>query len=334
MDFAARGPGYGLHAILQPTPRAHLKAQIITGLAPDILVLSGLDYDHSLAKLTAFRDLIAAEGHDFPHLFARPSNAGLRRTLPPTRRPGPDDAQGYGAYPGARGLAVLARLPLLPAQSHDYSGFLWQDLPPAYRADPAFHPPEDQRLSSTGHWAVAVDTGNAQPLTLLAYQAGPPVFGTESTRNLARNHDETRFWSAYLDDALPEPAPSGPLVVIGGANLDPQDGDGLHSAMRALLAHPRLQDPRPASTGAREARNAGHKGPPELDTVQWPQASGPGNLRVSYILPDRALDVRGSGVFWPLPDTPEAALFGPPDDPITRHKPVWVDLDRSTLARD
>jgi hypothetical protein len=119
--------------------------------------------------------------------------------------------------------------------------------------------------------------------------------------------------------------------VIGNANLDPNDGDGRRAAITALLRHPRLQDPGPASPGgALAARtqggwNAKQVGDPARDTADWSDQDGPGNLRVSYILPDRALRVTGAGVVWPAPGEPLSDLLTGEDAP--RHHLVWTDID-------
>lgn len=307
---------------------------------PDVIVLSGVDHDHDNATLRAFRDLIASYGHELPHAFAFPSNAGVRTGLDMTgdgHVAGPDDTQGYGYFAGQKALGILSRFPILPAQSRDFSGFLWRDLPDTlspYRAAGSMPDPARdaiQRLSSTGHWDVALDIPKRGSLHLLVYQAGPPVFGGRNDRNLNRNHDETAFWHHFLDGALPMAPPARPFVLLGGSNLDPFDGDGLHDAMRALLAHPAIQDPQPASDGASAAGDSGHRGPDALDTVHWPQVPGPGNLRVSYVLPSSGLRVTGAGVFWPAPDAPESGLLGNSDDPPTRHRLVWVDIDPENL---
>ncbi len=338
VDLSGRGPGYALRDIEAQSTAPLLKAQVIAHIAPDVLVLSGIDYDHGLATLGAFRDLIATQGQDFPFLYALPSNAGLQVTGQPVWSAyggTADDAQGYGPYRGARALALLSRLPIDPDAVRDFSSFLWRDLPGALLPQMPPERLEIQRLSSTGHWDIPLLLSPERRLHLLIYQAGPPVFGPDALFNRNRNHDETAFWLAYLDHRLPLPPPTAPVILLGGSNLDPYDGDGLHSAMRDLLAHPRLQDPAPASTGARRAamteQDLSHRGPPERDTVHWPQENGPGNLRVSYILPDARLRLRASGVFWPEPGSPEARLMGDPLAPPTPHRMVWVDLDLSGL---
>lgn len=332
IDLDARGPGYALRDILAEDARAVAKAELITHLAPDILVLSGIDHDYHLHTLRAFRALIAARGHDLAHVFAFPSNAGVRTGLDMTgdgRDDTADDTQGFGRYSGERGLGILSRLPIDHTMARDFSGFLWRDLPGARLPDLDPDVFRFQRLSSTGHWDVPILLDSGQRVHLLVYQAGPPVFGRHPDRNLWRNHDETRFWTVFLNGGLPMPPPSAPVVLVGGSNLDPVDGDGVHSAIRDLLSHPALQDPAPTSPGAvfmaAEPESAGHAGPHERDTVHWPQA--PGNLRVSYILPGAEVQVLAAGVFWPAPDAPEASLLGPVETPLTRHRPVWVDID-------
>lgn len=338
VDISGRGPGYALQGIRSQSPAAVIQAQAIAHIAPDVMVLSGIDYDHGLATLGAFKDLIAAQGQDFPFITALSSNAGLQITdqpVWPSHSGSADDAQGYGPYRGARALALLSRWPIDTDAIRDFSTFLWRDLPDAHLPDMPLERREIQRLSSTGHWDIPLILGPERRLHLLIYQAGPPVFGPDDNFNLFRNHDETAFWTAYLDNRLPLTPPDAPVILIGGSNLDPHDGDGLHAAMRRLLDHPRLQDPKPASAGARSAamtvQNRAHQGPAQLDTVHWPQENGPGNLRVSYVLPDATLRLRAAGVFWPEADSAEAHLLGDPQLPPTRHRMVWVDLDLNGL---
>jgi hypothetical protein len=115
---------------------------------------------------------------------------------------------------------------------------------------------------------------------------------------------------------------------MGNLNIDPADGAGLRDALHALLAHPALQDPRPASAGgaaaatAQGGANAGHAGDPAMDTADFRDDPGPGNLRVDYILPSADLRVTASGVLWPPPDDPFAETVAA----AARHRLVWVDI--------
>ena len=325
IDFAAAGPGAALGAILGRRPNTVAMAQVIAGLVPDILVLSGVDYDAQGHTAAAFNSLIAEQGHHLPHMFAPTPNAGMPSGVDLNGdgwAHGEDDAHGYGGYPGARALLLLSKHPWATERLRDFSQTLWRDVPDARlfsgatSSQLAVH-----RLSSVAHIALPVLLPTGAELWLLAYHAGPPRFGDHPDRNLNRNHDESAFWSLWLSGKLADVPPDAPFILVGGSNLDPFDGDGMSDAMRHLLAHPRLQDPRPSGPGGILAADPDHLGPPEHDTVDW---DGPqGNLRVSYVLPSSDVTVHASGVLWPLPDTPLADLLKATN---TAHKPVWVDL--------
>ena len=71
-------------------------------------------------------------------------------------------------------------------------------------------------------------------------------------------------------------------------------------------------------------RNLTHTGDPALDTADWSDETGPGNLRVSYVLPDKRLQVIDAGVFWPASNDPLRNLIT--GEGAARHRLVWVDL--------
>lgn len=188
-----------------------------------------------------------------------------------------------------------------------------------------FFPEEVQdilRLSSTGHWDVAVRTPDG-PLHVLAMHATPPVFDGPEDRNGLRNHDELRFWEKYLNGALAFETPEAPVVLLGHFNMDPVDGDGIRQGITDLLDHPRLQDPQPVSNigtakaEAQDGANARHRGDPGLDTADWRDDPGPGNLRVNYVLPDTRLTVLDAGLYW----APQG------ENGLPAHALVWVDVE-------
>ncbi|WP_246849667.1 endonuclease/exonuclease/phosphatase family protein [Rubellimicrobium arenae] len=329
-DLSRAGPGLLLRDLLKGEDPAI--AGVISTLAavrPDILLLTDMDWDGDGAALSSLADRLAEQGLAYPYRMALPSNAGLASGLDldgDGRLGGPGDAQGYGHFAGEGGLALLSRWPL--GEMRDLSGLLWRDLPGARLPRMDGHPfPSDaaqaiQRLSSSGHWIVPVETP-AGRVTLLAWSATPPIHDGPERRNSLRNADELAVWLRLLDGDL-GPVPEG-AVVIGNANLDPMDGAGLRDDMLKVLADPRLQDPLPRSEGARADADPGQVGDPALDTVDWPGGSeGPGNLRVTYILPAATWHVIGSGVVWPRPGEPlaEAVQAAGP------HRLVWVELDR------
>lgn len=326
-DLGRRGPGLLLADIEAGEPQVAAVVDVIAMARPDVLLLTGFDHDLEGRALTAFAGALAKVGLDYPHRFAAPPNAGVETGLDMDGNGllgEARDAQGYGRFTGAGGMAVLSRWPF--GEARDFSAFLWTDLPgniaPEIDGQP-FPSPQAravQRLSSVAHWDLPVALPGG-PVHLLAFNATTPVYDGPEDLNGRRNHDEILFWKMLLDGALPDAPPEGPVVVIGNANLDPADGEGRRAAIAALLADPRLQDPAPSSAGGAAAANAGQSGDPSQDTVDWPDPT-PGNLRVDYVLPDARLDVVNAGVVWPEPgaDTAETVAAA------SRHRLVWVDI--------
>ncbi len=321
-DLSRDGPGLLLRDLRSGREAQSLAAvAVLRQLDADVILLTDLDYDHGLLALTALADLLAAAGRPYPHRLSLAPNRGVQTGLDldgDGRTGGPRDAQGFGRFAGQGGMAVLSRLPL--GRAVDYSGFLWRDLPGSLLPE---GPGADvQRLSSTGHWAVPVMLPQGGALTLLAWHATPPVFDGPIIRNAARNHDETLFWLHLIEGRLPFPPPDPPFVLLGDANLDAEDGDGMRQAIRALLSHAALRDPAPRAPDAALAgrpSDPGHGGDPALDTALYDKIGG---LRVDYILPSAGLALRDAGILWPSPDSDEAAIFAR----ASRHYPVWVDI--------
>ncbi|MDT8858056.1 endonuclease/exonuclease/phosphatase family protein [Paracoccaceae bacterium Fryx2] len=321
-ELTRAGPGLLLRDIAGGKEAQVLAAvAMLAALKADVILLTGVDYDHGLVALGA---LDAATGGAYPHRFALRPNTGMATGLDldgDGRLGGPRDAQGYGRFSGEGGMAVLSRLPILADQARDFSAFLWRDLPGALLPDMTADVLAVQRLPTTAHWEVPLALPGGQTLRLLAWHATPPVFDGPEDRNGRRNHDEAAFWLRLLAGQLPMPPPEGPFVLLGDANLDPADGDGRREAMLALLAHPALQDPAPRGNSGRI--EPGHAGDPALDTADFSARDGPGGLRVDVILPAAGLRVVASGVLWPPPGDPLAPVAAA----ASRHRPVWVDLE-------
>lgn len=311
--LSRKGPGLLLRDIRNSDPQVLAAAQVIAAVAPDVILLTGFDWDHDGAALTAFADLLARSGLSLPNHFAARPNSGIATglDLDGDDRPGEaDDAQGWGQFTGQNGMALLSRLPVGPVA--DYTDRLWRDLSDNLMPDTPADIAAIQRLSSTAHWDVTVQTPSG-PLHLLAWSATPPVFDGPEDRNGRRNHDEAAFWLRHL--------PAAPYVLIGNANLDPVDGDGRPDALRALMSHAQDPHPRGAWQPPQTGLNAAQKGDAALDTGDFDDARI-GNLRVDYILPAKGLTVADSGVLWPAPQNPLAQLVGTASD----HRLVWIDL--------
>lgn len=329
-------------------------AEIVLRTAPDILILNEFDHDPSHRGLDAFARLLArgvggAPGVSYPHRFHPEVNTGV-----PSGHDldgdgavaGPKDAFGFGRFPGQYGTAVLSRFPLGPAQT--YRLFRWADLPGARRpripggafwhSDAAW---ADLRLSSKTHFNLPVTLPDGRTLRILSAHPTPPVFDGPENANGLRNGDEIRLLTALVeapswlvDDAGRNAVEPGLFVVAGDLNADPADGEGDHAAIRGLLGHPRIQDPRPGSPGAAEAAAQGgandrHLGDPVRDTADWrdgggARGGGPGNLRVDYLLASTGLTILKSGVFWPAGADPLARLVA--GRASSDHRLIWIDI--------
>ncbi len=341
-------PGLLWRDIVDGDPQVTAIARIIAHTSPDILLLNEFDYDAELLALSAFADLLrAGDGPDYPYLFALPVNSGVPSGVDldgDGRTNRYSDAFGFGQFSGQNGMAILSRFPIDTTNARSFATLLWRDLPGANlprNPDLTSFLGEEAlavfRLSSKSHWDVPVLIGETR-LRLLASHPTPPVFDGPEDLNGWRNHDEIAFWSRYLDgmaftddQGRRAPGPETGFVLLGTLNADSEDGDGRPEAIRALLAHPALTDPRPTGAGGMAAAadprlNAGHGGDPALDTTLWTDPDGPGNLRVDYLLPSRDLEVLYTGVFWPDPEDPAAArLFGD-EAAASDHFLLWVDL--------
>ncbi|WP_168771049.1 endonuclease/exonuclease/phosphatase family protein [Palleronia sediminis] len=304
-ELSARGPGLALRDVTEDAPEARQVLGMIARARPDIVMLQGIDYDAGGALLRAMQDRLEAAGHPMPHAFAAAPNSGLPSGIDldgDGRLGQPRDAQGYGRFFGAGGLAILSRHPVERDGVRDLSTLLWSDLPGSLAPETDLSPEARaiQRLSSTAHWVVPVRVGDTR-LNIVTWAATPPLF---QPSNAARNHDETAVILRLLDGELPVPAPDPPFAIAGLANADPDRGAGRPDALRALLGDPRVTDPLPQREGDRATASFG-------DTA----------LRLSYVLPSRDLGVVASGLLDPADI---AAIDG--IERGTRHRLVWVEV--------
>lgn len=346
-----RGAPGELIAELQRGDSAAAKAlaEVVQRTTPDVLLLCELDHDDAGAAARVFAERYLAVSQNglrpvaYDYRFVAPVNTGVPSGHDldgDGRSDGPGDAFGFGAFAGQYGMVLLSRHPILIDRVRTFRELRWSAMPDALRPDGLDDAAwQSMRLSSKSHWDVPIGVGDAA-LHVLCSHPTPPVFDGPEDRNGRRNHDEIRFWVDYLtperagwivDDAgtaggLP---PEAPFVLLGDLNCDPHDGDARREALLQLLAHPRVQDPRPRSAGGDLASkqqwgaNSGHRGDPALDTGDFEDVpgEGPGNLRVDYVLVTRARAVEASGVFWPAPHEAGVRAVG-----VTDHRLVWADV--------
>ena len=341
--------------------QARAVAEIIQRSAPDVLLVNEFDYVAGGHAADLFRDHYlevsqnGAPPADYPYSYVAPVNTGVPSGHDLDNNGsvgGPNDAHGFGFFPGQYGMVVYSKFPIRTDRVRTFQNFLWKDMPGAMLPDdPATEAPADWysaaeleavRLSSKSHWDVPVRIGRRNVHFLVSHPT-PPVFDGAEDRNGTRNFDEIRFWADYVrgkqraayvyDDAGRTGGlhPGATFVIAGDQNSDPTDGDSVPGAIQQLLESPRVNDRRtPSSEGAAEASalqggiNAEHVTPARFDTADFSEP--PGNLRADYVLPGRELRIRDSAVFWPVQADPLSRLTGTYPFPSSDHRLVWVDV--------
>lgn len=316
------GPGELVADLRSGTdPQIRQVADIIGRNSPDVLLLNEFDYSETAVDL--FRDNYLAVGEspvDYPFAYTAPVNTGEPSGLDldgDGRADGPNDAWGFGQFPGQYGMVVLSKFPIDAASVRTFQNFRWAQMPDNLLPRDYYGANSDAlRLSSKSHWDVPVDIdGNV--VHLLVSHPTPPSFDGPEDRNGRRNHDEIRMTADYLSGAdylVDDTGLSGGLadgssfVVLGDQNSDPVDGDSYPGAIAQVLGNPAVQDPAPTSAGG------------GTDTADFADPD-PGNLRVDYALPSADLTVAGSGVYWPAQGEPGSELLSASD-----HRLVWVDI--------
>ena len=319
---------------------------------PDVLLINEFDFDAGHVALDLFqRNYLSVSRNGstpiaYPYAYTAPSNTGIPSGHDLNNDGvvgGPDDAFGFGFFPGQFGMAVYSRFPIEADQIRTFQKFLWNDMPGSM-IPPGWFTPEELavvRLSSKSHWDLPVRIGR-ETVHFLVSHPTPPVFDGPEDRNGRRNHDEIRLWADYIspgqagylyDDAGRHGGlqPGAAFVIAGDHNSDPNDGDSIPGSAQLLLDHPLVNDSViPESPGAVEQAvlqggvNLTHRTPARYDTADF--AEPPGNLRVDYVLPRKSLRIAGSAVFWPTTDDPLFRLVGVFPFPTSDHKLVWVDV--------
>ena len=348
--------------------QASAVAEIIQRVRPEVLLINEFDFEANNELATLFQENYLSVSHngtepiDYPFVFVAESNTGIPSGFDLSNDRvvgGPNDAFGFGFFPGQFGMAVFSQHPILSDDIRTFQKFLWKDMPGALLPDdPATTAPADWysqaeleifRLSSKSHWDVPIDV-NGEVIHFLVSHPTPPVFDDPPffpagvDFNGRRNFDEIRLWADYVtpgaggyiyDDAgtfggLPDDAS---FVIAGDQNSDPRDGDSIPGAIQQLIDNPRVNASHtPSSEGAKEASelqglaNDVHRSNPRFDTADFADTA-PGNLRADYVLPSRGLPILGSAVFWPVQaDELLFRLTGVFPFPSSDHRLVWVDV--------
>jgi hypothetical protein len=350
-------------------PQADAVATIIQKARPDVLLIN--EFDFAPEALNLFRDNYLEVAHgdadpiEYPYAYIAPSNTGIPSGFDYSNDGtigGPNDAHGFGFFPGQFGMAVYSMYPIDTDQIRTFQNFRWNDMPGALLPDdPETPEPNDWyspgpeldsfRLSSKSHWDVPIEVGDDTVHFLVSHPTppvfdDPPAFPAGVDFNGRRNHDEIRFWADYIgpgrarssyiyDDAgrFGGLEPGAEFVIAGDMNSDPLDGDSIPGSAQQLIEHP-LVNTRvtPSSEGGVEqaalqgGANATHLSDPAFDTADFADVPGPGNLRADYVLPRKNIMITGAGVYWPLSDDPDFAPVGVFPFPSSDHRLVWIDV--------
>ncbi len=328
-------------------------AAIIQMVRPDVLLLNEVDFDGGKSVVAFEKHFLEKPQHgqkaiSYPYRYVGTVNTGVdsKQDLNGDKKVGtPDDAFGFGWFPGQYGMAVLSMHPIDTDNIRTFQKFLWKDMPDAMLpTDPktgkdwySKEATDVFRLSSKSHWDLPI-TVDSKTFHLLACHPTPPVFDKEEDRNGKRNHDEIRIWSDYIrgdcawlydDNGTKGGLAEGrSFVIAGDLNADPNDGDSADNAIDQLLKHDLvLAETIPASRGGKHysekegKANLKHKGDPSHDTANFNNQSV-GNVRIDYVLPSKGTVVSNQGVFWPAPGDPGSELAAASD-----HRMVWIDIE-------
>jgi hypothetical protein len=334
-------------------------AEVIQRTRPDVLLVNEFDFDAGGVAAAGFQDNYLSVPHgtaapiEYPYVYVADSNTGVPSGYDLNNNgavAGPDDALGFGFFPGQYAFVVYSMYPIEEDGIRTFQHFLWRDMPGArLPIDPttgaSWYSDEELdvlRLSSKNHVDVPIDI-DGRTVHFLVSHPTPPVFDGAEDRNGTRNFDEIRFWADYIDPdrsgyIYDDDGTTGGLhgsdrfVIAGDLNSDPFDGDSIPGSAQLLLEHPKVNaSMTPSSDGAVEqsalqgGANTAHLGNPAFDTADFADGT-PGNLRADYVLPRNNLKITDSGVFWPLQSDPLFPLVGVFPFPSSDHKLVWIDV--------
>jgi len=124
--------------------QADAVAEIIQRTRPEVLLINEFDYDAAGDGARLFQENYLSRAHgdaeaiSYAYRYVAPSNTGVASGFDLDnngRVGGPNDAYGFGFYPGQFGMAVYSQHPIDTAGIRTFQRFLWKDMPGALLPD-------------------------------------------------------------------------------------------------------------------------------------------------------------------------------------------------------
>lgn len=323
-------------------PRAKKLAATLQTQRPNVVALTGFDYDEQQDAIKLFQEKYLAHGQDglqpiqYRYSYAAPVNAGVDSGSDLNHDGtvgGAEDALGHGEFPGQGGMVVLSQLPIQESQVRTFNKLKWAELPNNRLSETAFTALERKfmPLMSRSLWDVPVVSGRNTIHLVVTHLSSPRELGVEQAES-ARHRDQLQFVQDYLgqggdanyieDDA----GRAGGLeraanfVLLGQLNSDPLEGSAQHRALHEIGA-PGEFISEGASSFFRDRRDQDSTAVTDLRPHRTD------GQRLNYVLSKRgASSVLDSGVFWPTENSERAALVPESDASGLSYRLVWADV--------
>ena len=173
--------------------QAKVIAEIVQRNRPDVLLINEFDFDSTNTALSLFQTNYLGVSQNgaapitYPYRFTAESNTGIPSGKDLNNAGGiggPDDAFGFGFFPGQFGMAVYSKYPIRTNKIRTFQKFLWKDMPGALLPDdPAtagvpkdWYSPDELaifRLSSKSHWDLPIRIGGGPSTSSRAIRRRP-----------------------------------------------------------------------------------------------------------------------------------------------------------------
>jgi hypothetical protein len=311
-------------------------AEVIQRVKPQVLFLSGLDVDAQELTVSKFSSsflTVTQSGQtpiQYPHLYCMKSNNKLRSSC------------------------ILSKFPFKSDKIRTFKNFAWEDMqkskiPKNFRFQSKYKNPiqakldrlkSAKKLFSHNFADIPMVIGKTEIHLIHLLSAPTELESLSETVIPEQYQDESQFLQDYLspetsqyieDDSGKKGGIAANAHYVIGADfrMDPSDGPGTKTSINQLLDLDILNsNVLPNSVGATEdaaveaGKNAFHIGTASNDTTYFsPETHG--NLRTSFLIPNKSLTIDSSGVFWPDTSHPARRLIDPK---VTNRRLIYVDL--------